>query len=56
MKLKKYAQFAEIIDTDIYQKIKSDPRWSAMREEHGIRDPDYSEVAFDLPLPEGNGC
>jgi len=41
-----------IIDTDLYAKIKSDPRWRELRARYGVVDKPQVGVAFNPPLPE----
>lgn len=41
------------IDTDLYDKIKPDPRWQALRDRYGVRDVPRDEVKFDYSLPAG---
>lgn len=41
------------IDTDLYSKIKPDPRWRAMRDEYGYKDIPVEEVNFTYTLPPG---
>jgi len=43
---------AETIDTDLYTRIKSDPRWRALRARYGVVDQVHADVAFEPPLPE----
>jgi hypothetical protein len=42
-----------IIDTDYYEKIKSDPRWRALREKHGYFDVPIEGIVIDVTLPPG---
>lgn len=37
------------IGTDLYEKIKSDPRWRMLREENGITNSSFEDVDFTLP-------
>ena len=39
------------VDTDLYEPIKSDPRWLAFLERNGVRKEDLSHIKFDPPLP-----
>ena len=41
------------IDTDYYEKIKSDPRWRALREKHGYFDVPIEGIEIDVTLPPG---
>jgi adenylate cyclase len=41
------------LDTDLYAKIKSDPRWRAMRDEYGYYDAQFEAVDFNYTLPSG---
>ena len=41
-----------LIDTDLYQKIKTDPRWDAMREKYGLVNL-YENIEFEITLPAG---
>jgi TolB-like protein len=40
--------------TDLYDPIKSDPRWQAFLEKHGAEDRDLSWVEFNPELPAAN--
>ena len=42
-----------IIDTDYYEKIKSDPRWRALREKHGYFDVPIENIEIEVTLPPG---
>lgn len=42
---------AEKVDTDLYEPIKSDPRWQAFLERNGVSTEDLSHIEFDPPLP-----
>lgn len=39
------------VDTDLYQPIKSDPRWHAFLERNSVIQDDLSHIKFDPPLP-----
>ena len=41
------------IDTDLYARIKSDPRWKRLRSEHGIEDVTPLSIDFSYSLPAG---
>ena len=41
------------LDTDLYAKVKSDPRWRAMRDEYGYGDTQFEAVDFKYALPSG---
>ena len=41
-----------IIEIDLYEKIKPDPRWRAMREKYKPVDAD-AEIEFNITLPPG---
>jgi hypothetical protein len=41
------------IDTDLYAKIKPDPRWKELRSKHGIEDFEPGSVQFNYTLPSG---
>jgi hypothetical protein len=41
------------IDTDLYAKLKSDPRWSRLRSKHGIEDDPDETIDFTYSLPAG---
>ena len=43
----------ELIDTDYYKKIKSDPRWRALREKHGYFDAPIESIDIEVTLPPG---
>jgi hypothetical protein len=43
----------ELIDTDYYKKIKSDPRWHTLREKHGYFDAPIEGIEIDVTLPPG---
>ena len=42
-----------IIDTDYYEKIKSDSRWRALREKHGYFDVPIEGIEIEVTLPPG---
>lgn len=42
-----------IINTDYYEKIKSDPRWRALREKHGYFDDQIEAIEIEVTLPPG---
>jgi TolB-like protein/thioredoxin-like negative regulator of GroEL len=42
---------ASNVDTDIYEPIKSDPRWQAFLERNGVTKEDLSGIDFNPPLP-----
>lgn len=46
-------EWIDDIDTDLYEKIKSDPRWRALREKYGFEDYAVEEIEFKLTLPPG---
>ena len=39
------------VKTDLYEPIKSDPRWQAFLERYGATDDDLLQIEFDPPLP-----
>ena len=39
------------VDTDLYEPIKSDPRWQPFLERNGVTKEDLSHIEFDPPLP-----
>lgn len=41
------------VDTDLYDKIKTDPRWQKMRSEHGFEDKPLERIDFTFTLPLG---
>lgn len=41
------------VDTDLYHKIKTDPRWQTMRSEHGFEDKTLEPIDFKFSLPPG---
>ena len=41
------------VDTDLYTKIKTDPRWQKMRSEHGFEAREFESIDFVLSLPAG---
>ena len=41
------------IDTDLYAKIKSDPRWRSMRDKYGYFDTPVEAIEFTYSLPPG---
>ena len=41
------------IDTDLYAKIKSDPRWRSMRDKYGYFDTPVEAIDFTYSLPPG---
>jgi adenylate cyclase len=43
----------EAIDTDLYAKIKSDPRWRLMRDKYGYFDTPVEAIDFTYSLPAG---
>ena len=43
---------AGAVKTELYEPIKSDPRWNAFLEKYGFPDVDYSHIEFDLKLPD----
>jgi tetratricopeptide (TPR) repeat protein len=47
------ADYLELIDTDYYEKIKSDPRWRALRDKHGYFDVPIEGIEIDVTLPPG---
>jgi tetratricopeptide (TPR) repeat protein len=47
------ADYVEIIDTDYYERIKSDPRWRALREKHGYYDVSVEGIEIEITLPPG---
>jgi TolB-like protein len=42
-----------LIDTDYYERIKSDPRWRALREKHGYFDVHIQAIEIEVTLPPG---
>ena len=46
-------EWVDVIDTDYYQKIKSDPRWRALREKHGYSDVPVEGIEIEITLPPG---
>lgn len=49
------ARLVRLIDTDLYDKIKSDPRWKQLRSAHGFNDDAREVIDFHYSLPEGAG-
>ena len=47
------SEMIDTIDTDYYEKIKSDPRWRALREKHGYFDVPIEGIEIDVTLPPG---
>ena len=43
--------FAVYVKTDLYEPIKSDPRWLPFLERNGASDDDLSHIKFNPPLP-----
>ncbi len=41
------------IDSDLYEKIKSDPRWRTLRDKHGYYDKPVVAIEFNYALPPG---
>jgi len=41
------------VDTDLYDKIKTDPRWREMRSEYGFEDKALEPIDFTFTLPLG---
>jgi tetratricopeptide (TPR) repeat protein len=39
------------VDTDLYEPIKTDPRWQAFLDRNGVSKEDLSHIEFDPPLP-----
>jgi len=48
----KGADIIGYIDTELYEKIKPDPRWQALREKYGY-DETTEEIEFNITLPPG---
>jgi adenylate cyclase len=44
-------QFARVVRTDLYEPIKSDPRWHAFLERYDAADEDLSHIRFNPKLP-----
>jgi TolB-like protein len=42
---------AQYVDTDLYEPIKSDPRWQEFLKRNGVAKEDLSHIRFDPPLP-----
>ena len=42
---------ARYVDTDLYEPIKSDPRWQPFLERNGATQEDLPDVEFNPPLP-----
>ena len=42
---------AATVDTDLYEPIKTDPRWQAFLGRNGVSKEDLSHIEFDPPLP-----
>jgi adenylate cyclase len=42
-----------LIDTDLYTKIKTDPRWQEMRAKHGFDESSPEAIDFTFSLPAG---
>ena len=42
---------ARWVDTDLYEPIKSDPRWQPFLERNGVTKEDLSGIEFNPPLP-----
>ncbi len=47
------AQQLGSIDTDLYAKIKTDPRWQILRSAHGFEDKALETIDFTYSLPPG---
>jgi adenylate cyclase len=45
------AGYAAAVKTDLYEPIKSDPRWQVFLEENGVTDEDMSHIEFNPQLP-----
>jgi len=45
---------AHLVKTELYEPIKSDPRWPAFLEKNGAEDQDLSWVVFDPEIPAAN--
>ena len=45
-------EWAGRVKTDLYEPIKSDPRWLAFLERNNAMDEDLSHVEFNPQLPE----
>ncbi|MEJ2129769.1 MAG: tetratricopeptide repeat protein [Woeseiaceae bacterium] len=43
--------WAARVDTDLYEPIKSDPRWQEFLDKNGVKKEDLSDIEFDPPLP-----
>lgn len=46
-------EWVGLVDTDYYEKIKSDPRWRALRKKHGYDDDAVEDVEINITLPHG---
>lgn len=46
-------ELLRLIDTDLYEKIKTDPRWRALRDKYGYHDEPVEAVKFKYTLPPG---
>jgi hypothetical protein len=42
------------VKTELYNPIKSDPRWPAFLKKHDAEDQDLSHIEFNPVLPAGN--
>ena len=47
------SEMVRLINTDLYAKIKTDPRWQKMRSAHGFDDSAIETVDFTYSLPHG---
>ena len=45
------SQAASLVKTDLYAKLKTDPRWQAFLEKYGYTDEDLSRVVFNPVYP-----
>ena len=41
----------ELIKTELYEPIKSDPRWAAFLEKYGAEDRSFNNVRFEPQYP-----
>jgi TolB-like protein len=47
------SEMIDMIHTDYYEKIKSDPRWRALREKYGYFDVPIEGIEIEVTLPPG---
>jgi hypothetical protein len=47
------SEVVDLIDTDYYEKIKSDPRWRALRDKYGYAADPVEDIEIEITLPPG---